>query len=96
VARGGFHGGDHIRTGGGQGRGWGCWEADEAAAGEEKKGSEPYAMPTTGAFYIHDDRFKEAHDRGPVRGHQRFRLFLNLQFLFLVFSEVISMSDLRI
>ncbi|XP_006654701.2 protein MLN51 homolog [Oryza brachyantha] len=42
-------------------------EASAAAAeGDEgKKGSEPYAVPTTGAFYMHDDRFQEA--RGRVR-----------------------------
>jgi hypothetical protein len=53
-------------------------------------------MLMTSAFYSHDDRFMEAHHRGLVRGHQWFRLFLNLQFLFLVFFEVISMSDLKI
>ncbi|BAS95064.1 Os05g0534600 [Oryza sativa Japonica Group] len=44
-------------------------EASAAAAeGEEgKKGSEPYAVPTAGAFYMHDDRFQEA------RGHGRQR-----------------------
>ncbi|KAL6851725.1 hypothetical protein ACP4OV_020289 [Aristida adscensionis] len=47
-------------------------EAGEAAAGEgeeESKGNEPYAVPTTGAFYMHDDRFQEARGRG--RGRQR-------------------------
>ncbi|KAL6609587.1 hypothetical protein ACP70R_039556 [Stipagrostis hirtigluma subsp. patula] len=47
-------------------------EAGEAAAGEEEeenKGNEPYAVPTTGAFYMHDDRFQEARGRG--RGRQR-------------------------
>uniref|UniRef100_A0A0A9A309 Btz domain-containing protein n=1 Tax=Arundo donax TaxID=35708 RepID=A0A0A9A309_ARUDO len=43
-------------------------EVDEAAAGEEeKKGNEPYAVPTTGAFYMHDDRFQEARGRGRQR-----------------------------
>ncbi|XP_062231980.1 protein MLN51 homolog [Phragmites australis] len=42
-------------------------EADDAAAGEEKKGNEPYAVPTTGAFYMHDDRFQEARGRGCQR-----------------------------
>ncbi|GJN15053.1 hypothetical protein PR202_gb01939 [Eleusine coracana subsp. coracana] len=48
-------------------------EADEAAAGEEeeKKGNEPFAVPTTGAFYMHDDRFQEARGRGRGRGRQR-------------------------
>ncbi|OEL20231.1 hypothetical protein BAE44_0018757, partial [Dichanthelium oligosanthes] len=47
-------------------------KADEAAPGEEdeeKKGNEPYAVPTTGAFYMHDDRFQEGRGRG--RGRQR-------------------------
>uniref|UniRef100_A0A0D9WJ10 Btz domain-containing protein n=1 Tax=Leersia perrieri TaxID=77586 RepID=A0A0D9WJ10_9ORYZ len=44
-------------------------EASAAAAeGEEgKKGSEPYAVPTAGAFYMHDDRFQEARGRGRQR-----------------------------
>ncbi|KAJ1263796.1 hypothetical protein BS78_09G214200 [Paspalum vaginatum] len=46
-------------------------KADEAAPGdeEEKKGNEPYAVPTTGSFYMHDDRFQEGRGRG--RGRQR-------------------------
>ncbi|RCV16794.1 hypothetical protein SETIT_3G166500v2 [Setaria italica] len=46
-------------------------KADEAGPGEEqeKKGNEPYAVPTTGAFYMHDDRFQEGRGRG--RGRQR-------------------------
>ncbi|CAN6332280.1 unnamed protein product [Urochloa humidicola] len=47
-------------------------KTDEAAPGEEeKKGNEnePYAVPTTGAFYMHDDRFQEGRGRG--RGRQR-------------------------
>lgn len=27
--------------------------------GEEKKENEPYAVPTAGAFYMHDDRFRD-------------------------------------
>ncbi|KAF8715699.1 hypothetical protein HU200_026641 [Digitaria exilis] len=51
-------------------------KADEAAPGEEeKKGNEPYAVPTTGAFYMHDDRFQEG--RGRVRGRQRCRRIMN-------------------
>ncbi|KAL5232325.1 hypothetical protein ABZP36_031101 [Zizania latifolia] len=43
-------------------------EASAAVAGEEgKKESEPYAVPTTGAFYMHDDRFQEARGRGRQR-----------------------------
>jgi len=45
-------------------------KVDEAAPGEEeKKGNEPYAVPTSGAFYMHDDRFQEGRGRG--RGRQR-------------------------
>ncbi|KAF8727379.1 hypothetical protein HU200_018982 [Digitaria exilis] len=51
-------------------------KADEAAPGEEeKKGNEPYAVPTTGAFYMHDDRFQEGRGRG--RGRQRCRRIMN-------------------
>ncbi|PWZ18661.1 hypothetical protein Zm00014a_015735 [Zea mays] len=38
---------------------------------EDKKGNEPYAVPTTGAFYMHDDRFQEGRGRGRGRGRQR-------------------------
>jgi hypothetical protein len=31
----------------------------EEADGEEKKEQEPFAVPTSGAFYMHDDRFAE-------------------------------------
>ncbi|KAK1665421.1 hypothetical protein QYE76_053580 [Lolium multiflorum] len=31
----------------------------EEAEGEEKKEQEPFAVPTSGAFYMHDDRFAE-------------------------------------
>ncbi|XP_008656485.1 protein MLN51 homolog isoform X2 [Zea mays] len=47
-------------------------KAGEAAPGgeeEDKKGNEPYSVPTTGAFYMHDDRFQEGRGRG--RGRQR-------------------------
>ncbi|WVZ99377.1 hypothetical protein U9M48_044696 [Paspalum notatum var. saurae] len=49
-------------------------KADEAAPvdDEEKKGNEPYAVPTSGAFYMHDDRSQEGRGRG--RGRQR-RMF---------------------
>lgn len=37
---------------------------DKAAAdrtgGEEKKENEPFAVPTAGAFYMHDDRFRDS------------------------------------
>ncbi|XP_066365874.1 protein MLN51 homolog [Miscanthus floridulus] len=61
--------------GGGQAAGDGEVEkVGEAAPGdeeEEKKGNEPYAVPTTGAFYMHDDRFQEGRGRGRGRGRQR-------------------------
>ncbi|TVU35294.1 hypothetical protein EJB05_17178, partial [Eragrostis curvula] len=54
-------------------------EDEEAAVvgeAETKKGSEPYAVPTTGAFYMHDNRFqdKENCSRGQffVWVHDRF------------------------
>ncbi|XBI18018.1 protein MLN51 homolog [Aegilops tauschii subsp. strangulata] len=34
-------------------------EAEAEADGEEKKEQEPFAVPTSGAFYMHDDRFQE-------------------------------------
>lgn len=34
---------------------------------EEKKENEPYAVPTAGAFYMHDDRFRDN-----ARGRQRY------------------------
>ncbi|GJM89569.1 hypothetical protein PR202_ga05773 [Eleusine coracana subsp. coracana] len=53
-------------------------EADEAAAGEEeKKGNEPFAVPTTGAFYMHDDRFQERQRAVRGRGRGRQRLLTN-------------------
>jgi hypothetical protein len=63
-------------------------EADEAAAGgeEEKKGGEPYAVPTTGAFYMHDDRFQEARGRG--RGRSRFRALLIFSLFCLLFLQL--------
>ncbi|KAE8768836.1 hypothetical protein D1007_59639 [Hordeum vulgare] len=46
---------------------------EAAAAGEEgeegKKESEPYAVPTAGAFYMHDDRFQESRG-GRGRGRR--------------------------
>ncbi|CAM0954350.1 unnamed protein product [Alopecurus aequalis] len=42
--------------------------AAEGEEGEEgKKESEPFAVPTAGAFYMHDDRFQEARGRGRGR-----------------------------
>lgn len=34
-------------------------EAAVEGDGEEKKEQEPFAVPTSGAFYMHDDRFQE-------------------------------------
>uniref|UniRef100_A0A0D9V2J3 Btz domain-containing protein n=1 Tax=Leersia perrieri TaxID=77586 RepID=A0A0D9V2J3_9ORYZ len=34
-------------------------EAEGEGDGEEKKEHEPFAVPTSGAFYMHDDRFQE-------------------------------------
>lgn len=43
---------------------------------EEKKENEPYAVPTAGAFYMHDDRFQE-NGRGR---HRCCSLFFGLWF----------------
>ncbi|KAG8077273.1 hypothetical protein GUJ93_ZPchr0007g4585 [Zizania palustris] len=43
--------------------------AEAEADGEEKKEHEPFAVPTSGAFYMHDDRFQEEN-----RGRRR-RMF---------------------
>jgi hypothetical protein len=33
----------------------------EGEEGEEgKKGNQPFAVPTAGAFYMHDDRFRDS------------------------------------
>ncbi|KAF8678624.1 hypothetical protein HU200_046243 [Digitaria exilis] len=47
------------------------WEKEADVKGEEevKKGSEPYAEPTAGAFYQHDTRCRVWEDSS--RGHQR-------------------------
>lgn len=74
VARGAESGGEGRRSGGG-----------ESAAGahgknqgeeEEKKANEPFAVPTAGAFYMHDDRFQDSGS-----GRHRFS-FVSLIFDF--------------
>ncbi|CAM0881575.1 unnamed protein product [Alopecurus aequalis] len=42
-------------------------EEGEEADGEEKKEQEPFAVPTSGAFYMHDDRFAESGRGGRRR-----------------------------
>ncbi|KAM0829943.1 hypothetical protein ACQ4PT_066537 [Festuca glaucescens] len=42
-------------------------EAVEGEGEEGKKETEPFAVPTAGAFYMHDDRFQEARGRGRGR-----------------------------
>lgn len=37
----------------------GEWGEDQAEDQVEKKENEPYAVPTAGAFYMHDDRFRD-------------------------------------
>ncbi|KAF0898491.1 hypothetical protein E2562_008092 [Oryza meyeriana var. granulata] len=44
-------------------------EAEGEGDGEEKKEHEPFAVPTSGAFYMHDDRFQEES------GGRRRRMF---------------------
>lgn len=41
---------------------------------KENKGFEPDAVPRTGAFYMHDDRFQNKENRS--RGRQRFEPFV--------------------
>ncbi|MQM06931.1 hypothetical protein Taro_039762 [Colocasia esculenta] len=67
----GGHGGDAGREGipaeglesGPDGQGLseenGDYHANHQAEGEERKQNEPFAVPTAGAFYMHDDRFRE-------------------------------------
>ncbi|KAK9690315.1 hypothetical protein RND81_09G119200 [Saponaria officinalis] len=37
-------------------------EGDGGIEGEEKKEVEPFSVPTSGAFYMHDDRFRDRND----------------------------------
>ncbi|XP_044976907.1 protein MLN51 homolog isoform X3 [Hordeum vulgare subsp. vulgare] len=39
---------------------------------KESKGSEPHAVPRTGAFYMHDDRFQNKENRSPGRQRDFF------------------------
>jgi CASC3/Barentsz eIF4AIII binding len=48
---------------------------DEENKEGEKKENEPYAVPTSGAFYMHDDRFQE-------NGRGGRRRYINIYFCF--------------
>ncbi|WOG99224.1 hypothetical protein DCAR_0518572 [Daucus carota subsp. sativus] len=45
-------------------------EGEEVVGEEKKKENEPFAVPTAGAFYMHDDRFRDGSGRGGGR-HRR-------------------------
>jgi len=46
-------------------------EEDEEEEVEEKKENEPFAVPTAGAFYMHDDRFRDN-----AGGRPRYPIFI--------------------
>ncbi|XP_076889451.1 protein MLN51 homolog [Bidens hawaiensis] len=48
----------------------GVEEGEGEGRQEEKKENEPFAVPTAGAFYMHDDRFRDS-GRGRGRGRNR-------------------------
>ncbi|KAM3747714.1 hypothetical protein ACB098_05G055700 [Castanea mollissima] len=50
-------------------------EEDEEEEVEEKKENEPFAVPTAGAFYMHDDRFRDNAGGRPRRTHGGRRLW---------------------
>lgn len=52
---------------------------DEENKEGEKKENEPYAVPTSGAFYMHDDRFQE-------NGRGGRRRYVNIYFCCRLFS----------
>ncbi|XP_076887892.1 protein MLN51 homolog [Bidens hawaiensis] len=51
-------------------RSGGVEEGEGEGRQEEKKENEPFAVPTAGAFYMHDDRFRDG-GRGRGRGRNR-------------------------
>lgn len=53
---------------------------DEENKEGEKKENEPYAVPTTGAFYMHDDRFQE-NGRGGRRRYEKIFIPMHVAFL---------------
>ncbi|KAL8098983.1 hypothetical protein AgCh_031625 [Apium graveolens] len=54
----------------GENEGIGGVDGGEGSGEKEKKESEPFAVPTAGAFYMHDDRFRESGGAGTGR-HRR-------------------------
>lgn len=42
--------------------------ARKDVAGDDKKDAEPFVVPTTGAFYMHDDRFRDSGGARPRFG----------------------------
>ncbi|KAF5453170.1 hypothetical protein F2P56_028095 [Juglans regia] len=50
-------------------------QEEDRGEGEEKKENEPFAVPTAGAFYMHDDRFRDNAGGRPRRTHGGRRLW---------------------
>ncbi|KAG2722986.1 hypothetical protein I3760_02G152100 [Carya illinoinensis] len=50
-------------------------QGEDRGEGEEKKENEPFAVPTAGAFYMHDDRFRDNAGGRPRRTHGGRRLW---------------------
>lgn len=64
-------GGDYVEDG----------EGGENGVEKDKKENQPFVVPTAGAFYMHDDRFRESG--GPGRGgggRHRYYFWLLLRF----------------
>lgn len=53
---------------------------NDQEAEEAKKENEPFAVPTAGAFYMHDDRFRD-------NGSGRHRCFSVVYLIFVVFAQ---------
>ncbi|XP_078432262.1 CASC3/Barentsz eIF4AIII binding protein isoform X2 [Wolffia australiana] len=56
-----------------KGDGGKVYQEKPVGEGEEKKENEPFAVPTAGAFYMHDDRFRESGGgrHGRLKGGRR-------------------------
>ena len=59
----------------------------QAEGEEEKKENEPFAVPTAGAFYMHDDRFRD-NAGGRHRYEFCFECVWSTIFVFVVYSKV--------
>lgn len=61
-------------------------ENEDAKHEGEKKEMEPYAVPTAGAFYMHDDRFRDS-----AGGRNRYR-----HLVFSISFDPLSLSELKV